>query len=59
MYSGYQFYYPRWSYGMSNDKEARELLVLSHDVAERSKNLVEAPAPPCRNTTEKGTPTDG
>ena len=59
MYNGYRFYYPRWSYGMSNDKEARELLVLSHDVAERSKNLVGDLAPPCRNTTEKGAPMDG
>ena len=59
MYNGYQFYYPKWSYGMSNDKEARELLVLSHDVAERSKNLVEAPALLCRNTTEKGASTSG
>ena len=58
MYNGYQFYYPKWRYGMSNDKEARELLVLSHDVAERSRNLVEAPAPLCRNTIEKA-PTDG
>ena len=59
MYNGYQFYYPKWSYGMSHDKEARELLVLSHDVTERSKNLAEAPAPPCCNTTEKGATTDG
>ncbi|MCE2498927.1 MAG: DNA adenine methylase [Nitrosopumilaceae archaeon] len=58
MYGGYQFYYPKWSYGMSNDKEARELLVLSHDVAERSRDLAEALAPLCRNTTEKGAPTD-
>ena len=39
MYDGYLFYYPQWSYGMSHDKKARELLVLSHDVAKRAKRI--------------------
>ncbi len=36
LYKGYKFFYPQWKYGMSKDKKAREVLVLSHDV---SKNF--------------------
>lgn len=39
MYSSYQFYCPKWSYGMSNNKESRELLIFSHDIAKRMGNL--------------------
>lgn len=37
MYSGYKILYPDWKYGMSNDKTSREVLILSHDVAKKSK----------------------
>ena len=61
MYGGYQFCYPKWSYGMSNDKEARELLVLSHDVADASKDVWGNGdfGAPCHNTTERGAPVVG
>lgn len=53
MYNGYQFYYPKWSYGMSNDKESRELLVLSHDIAKTAESVMKTPAIVCRNTVGK------
>lgn len=34
LYDGYYFYYPQWKYGMSNNKNSREVLILSHDIAE-------------------------
>jgi DNA adenine methylase len=33
-YRDYQFVYPKWSYGMSNDKNSREVIILSNDIAE-------------------------
>ena len=33
LYSGYRMLIPNWKYGMSNDKDSRELLILSHDIA--------------------------
>ena len=33
MYDGYEFYYPEWKYCMSNNKNSREVLILSHDLA--------------------------
>lgn len=32
MYSDYTILYPDWKYGMSNNKESREVLILSHDL---------------------------
>ena len=32
LYKGYQYRYPKWKYGMSNDKNSREILILSHDL---------------------------
>ena len=37
MYDGYKFHYPKWTYGMSNDKKSREVLVFSDVVAEKNK----------------------
>lgn len=33
LYSGFVILYPDWKYGMSNNKESREVLILSHDIA--------------------------
>lgn len=30
LYKGYEFVYPSWSYGMSNDKESKEILILNY-----------------------------
>ena len=35
LYHGYKIIYPNWKYGMSNDKNSREVLILSHDIAEK------------------------
>jgi len=32
MYKGYRILIPQWKYGMSNNKESRELLILSNDL---------------------------
>lgn len=32
MYNGYRILTPQWKYGMSNNKESRELLILSNDL---------------------------
>lgn len=32
MYSTHQFFYPSWKYGMSKDKNSREILILSNDL---------------------------
>jgi len=34
MYKNYAILQPQWKYGMSNNKNSREVLILSHDVAE-------------------------
>ncbi|MFW6413800.1 MAG: DNA adenine methylase [Verrucomicrobiota bacterium] len=34
MYADYQMLYPKWTYGMSNIKESKEVLILSHDMQE-------------------------
>lgn len=34
LYEGYVFLYPDWKYGMSSIKKSREVLILSHDIAE-------------------------
>lgn len=34
LYSDYTFYYPSWKYGMSNNKNSREVIILSHEIAE-------------------------
>ena len=34
IYDGYYFHYPKWKYGMSNDKDSREVIILSHDISE-------------------------
>ena len=52
MYKDYLFYSPKWSYGMSNDKEARELLVFSHNVSERAKRVIKAQTTLFHNTTK-------
>jgi len=36
LYEGCSFYYPRWKYGMSNDKNSREVLILSNDLAKEN-----------------------
>ena len=36
MYEGYTFYYPEWKYGMSNDKNSREVLIFSDDLPEKN-----------------------
>ena len=41
LYKGYIFLYPDWKYGMSKDKESKEVLILSHDIAKKT-NLAEA-----------------
>jgi DNA adenine methylase len=33
LYSNFVILYPDWKYGMSNNKESREVLILSHDIA--------------------------
>ena len=33
LYDGYYFHHPHWRYGMSKDKNSREVLIMSHDVA--------------------------
>ncbi len=35
LYSGYDCYYPKWKYGMSNNKNSSEVLITSHDIQER------------------------
>jgi DNA adenine methylase len=37
LYSDYTILYPDWKYGMSNNKKSREVLILSHDLAKKSK----------------------
>ena len=37
LYNDYEIYYPTWKYGMSNNKESREVLICSHDIARWSK----------------------
>lgn len=32
LYDGYEFHYPKWSYGMSNNKKSCEVIILSHDL---------------------------
>ena len=32
IYHDYQFVYPKWTYGMANDKRSREILILSNDL---------------------------
>lgn len=34
MYDGFVFQYPNWKYGMSNNKNSREVVILSHELAE-------------------------
>lgn len=34
LYDGYSFQYPNWKYGMSNNKNSREVIILSHELAE-------------------------
>lgn len=34
LYDGFTFQYPNWKYGMSNNKNSREIIILSHDIAE-------------------------
>ncbi|MBI3639048.1 MAG: DNA adenine methylase [Thaumarchaeota archaeon] len=34
LYNSYTFYYPTWKYGMSNNKNSREVIILSHEIAE-------------------------
>lgn len=34
MYARYKFHYPKWKYGMSNNKNSREVLIFSSDIAE-------------------------
>lgn len=36
LYDGYTFHYPKWKYGMSNNKQSREVLILSDDLAEKN-----------------------
>jgi len=31
MYKNYRILYPKWKYGMSNDKSSKEVLILSND----------------------------
>lgn len=33
LYKGHTFLYPSWKYGMSTDKNSKEVLILSHDIA--------------------------
>jgi DNA adenine methylase len=37
LYSDYTILYPDWKYGMSSNKKSREVLILSHDLAKKSK----------------------
>jgi DNA adenine methylase len=32
MYQGHQFFYPEWKYGMGNDKNSKEILIVSKDL---------------------------
>lgn len=34
LYADFTFQYPNWKYGMSNNKNSREIIILSHDIAE-------------------------
>lgn len=35
LYADCYFHYPRWKYGMSKDKDSREILIISRDLAQR------------------------
>ena len=35
LYAGCYFHYPQWKYGMSNDKDSREILIISQDLAQK------------------------
>lgn len=37
LYKGYKFLYPSWKYGMGNDKNSKEIIILSHDLAKKLK----------------------
>jgi DNA adenine methylase len=37
IYKDYTILYPKWSYGMSNDKKSKEVLILSNDLSEYHK----------------------
>jgi len=37
IYSDYTILVPNWKYGMSKDKESKELIILSHDLAKKIK----------------------
>ena len=37
LYADYVIEYPTWKYGMSNDKDSKEVLILSHDIADQLK----------------------
>lgn len=39
MYMGYQFYSPNWKYGMSEDKNSRELLIFSNDIPDIPESI--------------------
>jgi len=32
LYHSHNFYYPKWKYGMSSDKESKEILIMSNDI---------------------------
>ena len=36
LYKGFQFHYPKWSYAMSDDKESKEVLILSDDIVQKN-----------------------
>lgn len=40
LYAGNHFHYPRWKYGMSNNKDSREILIISRDLARKHELLV-------------------
>ena len=36
LYKEYEFYFPEWKYGMSNNKKSNEILIFSHDLAKQN-----------------------
>ena len=37
MYKDFNFIYPNWKYGMSKEKDSKEIIILSHNVFEKLK----------------------
>lgn len=40
LYKDHTFYYPKWKYGMSNNKESSEILIISKDLKTKQQTLL-------------------